>query len=99
MTSLEYLNEKLCDAIYLLTVGEGDARSRLAQIIPKIMFHSEKSFPSDLQADFHWTQTTMKRGIGTTYPNIPPPSVLTGITNKTASKVIKKILFIQNIID
>jgi hypothetical protein len=36
MTSLNCVNSKLSDAIYILTVEEGDARSRLARAVPKI---------------------------------------------------------------
>ena len=99
MTSLHYINSKLSDAIAVLTVDEGDARTRLAKVIPKIRFLSTSSFPAELQKDFDWVQSTIRRGIGVTAPGWPPPAKLTGITNATASKVIQKIVDIQYKID
>jgi hypothetical protein len=99
MTSLHYINSKLLDAIYILTIDEGDARTRLAKVLPKIKFLSTSSFPLELQKDFDWVRSTMQRGIGVTAPGWPPPDKLTGITNATASKVIQKIVDIQYKID
>jgi hypothetical protein len=99
MTSLIYLNSKLTDAIYILTVDAGDARTRLAKILPKITILSTSSFPIELQKDFDWVKLTIKRGAGETPSGFPPPYKLTGITNPTASKVIKKILDIQEKIE
>ncbi len=49
MTSLHYINSKLSDAIGILTVDEGDARTRLAKALPKIRILSTSSFPVELQ--------------------------------------------------
>jgi hypothetical protein len=99
MTSLHYINSKLLDAIYILTIDEGDARTRLAKVLPKIKLLSTSSFPLELQNDFDWVKSTMQRGIGVTAPGWPPPDKLTGITNATASKVIQKIVDIQYKVD
>jgi hypothetical protein len=99
MSSLQYINSKLSDAIYLLTIGEGDARTRLARVIPKIKVLSTSSFPPELQKDFEWVKSKIEKGIGFNPPNFPPPDKLSGITNATASKVIKKLLDIQEVID
>lgn len=95
MSSLEYINSKLSDALYTLTVDEGDARTRLARVIPQIMHLSSSSFPEQLQQDFDWVQSTIQRGIGSNLPGFPPPNKLTGITIPIASKVIKKLVDIQ----
>lgn len=99
MASLVYINSKLVDAIYILTTDEGDARTRLARVLPKITILSSSSFPPELQKDFDWVKSTIKRGAGQTPPGYPPPYKLTGITNPTASKVIKKLLDIQEKIE
>ena len=96
MSSLEYINSKLSDALYTLTIDEGDARTRLARVLPKIMHLSSSSFPEELQKDFDWVQSTIQRGIGSNRPGFPPPNKLTGITNPTASKVIIKLVYIQD---
>ena len=95
MSSLQYINSKLSDAIYILTVDEGDARTRLARVLPKIKVLSTSSFPADLQKDFEWIKSKIEKGIGYHPPDFPPRHKLTGITNATASKVIKKLLEIQ----
>ena len=96
---LQYINEKLSDAIYTLTVHEGDARTRLACVSEKIQLLPGSSFPPNLQKDFLWVQETIKKGIGDRPINFPKPSKLHGIKNSTARKVIEKILFIQDVID
>lgn len=99
MSSLGYINSKLSDAIYILTTHKGDARTRLAQVIPKVSHLSTSSFPVELQSDFEWVIEQIEKGIGVIPPDLPPsppPSKLTGITNDTASKVIIKLVFIQD---
>jgi hypothetical protein len=44
-------------------------------------------------------KSTLRRCAGETPSGFPPPYKLTGITNPTASKVIKKILDIQEKIE
>jgi hypothetical protein len=95
MSSLEYINSKLSDALYILTTDEGDACTRLARVRPKIKVLSTSSFPMELQKDFGWVKSTIQRGIGVNPPGFPRPHKLTGITNPTASKVIKKLIDIQ----
>jgi hypothetical protein len=95
MSSLEYVNSKLSDALYTLTIDEGDARTRLAKVLPKILHLSTSSFPEELQKDFDWVHSTIQRGIGSNLPGFPTPNKLTGITNTTASKVIIKLAYIQ----
>jgi hypothetical protein len=99
VTSLRYINSKLSDAITVLTSDEGDARARLAKVLPKIRVLSISSFPTELQKDFDWVKSTIQRGVGITAPGWPPPDKLTGITNATASKVIQKIVDIQERIE
>lgn len=99
MSSLQYINSKLSDAIYTLTVDEGDARTRLARILPEIKILSASSFPPDLQEDFEWVKSTIQRGVGFSPPDFPPPHKLTSIRNSTASKVIKRIVYIQDKIE
>jgi hypothetical protein len=99
MSSLQYINSKLSDALYILTVDEGDARTRLARVLPKIKVLSTSSFPAELQKDFEWVKSKIEKGIGFHLPDSPPPYKLTGITNATASKVIKKLLEIQEVIE
>jgi hypothetical protein len=99
MTSIQYLNEKISDALYILTVDEGDSRTRLAKVIPKLIHLSVSSFPIEVQQDYEWILITLNRGIGIHYEGFPPTNKLTGITNKTASKVIVKLIFIQDKLD
>ncbi len=96
MASLIYLSSKLSDAIYTLTVHEGDARTRLARVLPKLSILPVSSFPVKLREDFKWVRETIERGIGTRFPDTPPPSKLTGIQNRTARKVIEKIIYIHD---
>lgn len=99
MPSLQYINEKLSDAIFILTTHEGDARTRLAQILPKLILLTPSSFPNELQEDVKWIKSKIEQGIAYRNnlidKNIPPPSKLIGIRNSTASKVIKKLLYVQ----
>ena len=95
---LRYINAKLCDAIYILTVDGGDARTRLAKTMPIILRLPTASFPLELQKDFDWVKDTINKGIGVYFPEFPVQK-LSRIQNRTASKVIKKILYIQDKID
>ena len=95
---LSYINAKLCDAIYILAVDEGDARTRLAKTMPIILRLPTASFPEELQDEFDWVKNTINRGVGVYFPEFPVQK-LSRIQNRTASKVIKKILFIQDQID
>ena len=99
MSSLQYLNSKLSDAIYFLTIGEGDARTRLAKVVPKINILSTSSFPAQLQKDFEWVKSKIEKGTGFHPQDFPPADKLTGITNATASNVIKKLVDIQAAIE
>jgi hypothetical protein len=97
MSSLQYINSKLSDAIYILTIHPGDARARLSQVIPKIQILSTSSFPHELQKDVDWVKSTIQRGLGVQIEGVP--TGLTRITNSTASKVIAKIVYIQDKIE
>ena len=44
MPSLQYINEKLSDAIYTLTIHEGDARKRVASVPPILKKIKSKHF-------------------------------------------------------
>ena len=99
MSSLHYLNEKLSDAIYTLTVHEGDACTRLARVLPKLKILTITSFPKDLQKDFIYTKEIIDKGLKhyniNNSPNYPLPAKLTGIRNSTARKAIEKLVKIQ----
>ena len=95
MASLHYLNSKLSDALYILTVHEGDACTRLARVLPKLKILSLSSFPKDLRDDFQWVQSMIKKGNKNPFSNVLPAK-LTGIQNRTARKVIEKLVFIQD---
>ncbi|MCD4720033.1 MAG: hypothetical protein K8S13_09265 [Desulfobacula sp.] len=98
MPKLHYINSKLYDAINILTTHEGDARTRLAKILPKVQRLPIKNFPQELQDDFMWVKDMLDKGNKNPISNVLPAK-LTGIQNKTASKVIRKIIFIQNQVD
>ena len=100
MSSLNYINSKLYDAVYLLTIHEGDARTRLARAIPKLKILFPDEFPEDLRDDFRWVLKMIDKGLSYR-KNIkgkdwPSPSKLKSISNSTASNVIKKIVYIQS---
>ena len=59
MARPNYINSKLLDAIIALTMCVGDAKTRIAKIIPKIKILSVSSFPIELQDDFNWVKTTV----------------------------------------
>ena len=97
MSSLQYLNEKLSDAIYILTVHEGDACTRLARAWHKLLILSPSSFPKELQKDYVWVKSMIKKGLKykSRQSDSPLPNKLTGIQNRTARKIIEKIVYIQ----
>lgn len=95
MASLHYLNSKISDALYILTVHEGDACTRLARVLPKLRILSPASFPENIRDDFQWVQHMLNKGYKNPIPNVLPAK-LTGIQNRTARKVIEKLIFIQD---
>jgi hypothetical protein len=98
MVSKIYLNAKLSEAIYILTTHEGDARLRLRSVIPKLKFLTPSNVPRDLKKDVIWINETIRRGLGRHYKDSPSP-MLSNINNATASKVIARIVKIQDRID
>ena len=96
MASLQYINSKLSDAVYQLTVHEGDARTRLAKVLPKIIILPVSSFPQNLQKECEWIRQVIQRGIGCHSPDVTPPHKVTGIKTATYRKVIEKLFFIQD---
>ena len=60
MPSLQYINSKLSDVIYTLTIHEGDARKRIVAALPNLKKLNPNTFPSDPK----WGQdpTTHKMG-------------------------------------
>lgn len=98
MVSLQYINSELSDAIYVLTVHEGNACTRLAKILPSLKRLSVSSFPEELQSEYVWIKETLQKG-NKVHISGTLPHKLTGIRNSTARKVIEKIVFIQRKID
>ncbi len=99
MSSLQYINSKLSDAIYILTVHEGDARRRLMEAYPKLKILNPKSFPSGLAKDYSWVLETIERGRTKAKIEGVREIFLPHIHNSTASKVIAKIVKIQYEVD
>ena len=95
MPSLQYINSKLSDAIYTLTIHEGDARKRIAAVLPKLKILNPNTFPSNLVKDYKWVMETIERGRSKALRNMPDYT-LPHIKNSTASKVIAKIVKIQD---
>jgi len=95
MPSLQYINEKLSDAIYSLTIHEGDARKRVASVLPILKKLNPNTFPSNLVKEYRWVMETIVRGRSKVLREMPDYT-LPHIKNSTASKVIVKILKIQD---
>ncbi len=95
MPSLQYINSKLSDAIYTLTIHEGDAKKRVAAVLPKLKVLNPKTFPSNLVEDYSWVMETIERGRSKGLHNMPDYT-LPHIRNSTASKIIARIVKIQN---
>ena len=95
MASLQYINSKLSDTIYILTIHEGDACTRLAKVLHNLKRLSVSSFPEELQSEYKWVKDTLQKGNKINISGVMPHK-LTGIQNRTASKVIEKIVFIQD---
>jgi len=95
MPSLQYINSKLSDAIYTLTTHEGDARKRIAAVLPKLKTLNPNTFPSNLVKDYKWIMETIERGRSKVLREMPDYN-LPHIHNSTATKVIKKIIKIQD---
>jgi hypothetical protein len=94
MPSLQYINSKLSDAVYTLTTHEGDAKRRIAAILPKLLVLNPDTFPKHLIKEYRWVMDTIERG-RSKYMREMPDYSLPHIHNSTASKIIKKILRIQ----
>jgi hypothetical protein len=62
MPSLQYINSRLSDAIYTLTIHEGDVRKRIAAVLPKLKILNPNTFPSNLVKDYTWVMETIERG-------------------------------------
>ena len=95
MPSLQYINSKLSDAIYILTTHSGDARKRLAAALPNLKKLNPDSFPATLIKDYKWVRDTIERGRTKVKLGFPDHD-LPNIHNSTASKVIMKIVDIQD---
>lgn len=95
MSSLQYINSKLSDAICTLTTHKGDARRRIAAVLPKLKVLNPENFPPNLKKDFKWAMETIERGRSKVLRD-RPDYTLPHIHNSTASKVIKKIVKIQD---
>jgi hypothetical protein len=94
MSSLQYINSKLSDAIYTLTTHEGDARRRIAAVLSKLKVLNPDNLPHNLKKDFNWVMETIEKGRSKVLRD-RPDYTLPHIHNSTASKVIKKIVSIQ----
>jgi len=95
MPSLQYINSKLSDTIYILTTHPGDARKRLAASLPKLKKLNPNTFPERLRKEYKWVRETIERGRSKVKLGFPDHN-LPHIHNSTASKVIMKIIDIQD---
>lgn len=94
MSSFQYINEKLSDAVYMLATGPGDVRARLFTALPKILVLSSAELPPDLKNDLDWIQKKL------TEKNEGPYGYNRGRTlrrmqNITGSKIAKRIVDLQ----
>ena len=94
MPSLQYINSKLSDVIYTLTIHEGDARKRIAAALPNLKTLNPNTFPSSLAKEYKWVMETIETGRSKVMRGMRDDN-LPHIQNSTASKVIKKIMKIQ----
>ena len=95
MHSLNYINAKMYNAVYIFATDEGDARRRLAAAIPYLQMIPPELLPEKYQKDFRWAMETIERG-RSKYRNGRADYTLPHIKNGTASKVLKIIVNIQD---
>jgi hypothetical protein len=92
--SLRYLNEKLSDAIYILTTGPGDVRSRLYSALPKLLILSGFCLPSELECDLKWIQQKLTERNKHEYGYDDGRS-LRLMRNSTGTKIAERIVRLQ----
>ncbi len=92
---MQYINTHLSEAIYTLTIHEGDARKRLAAVLRSLKKISLASLPQNLVKEYKWVMGTIERGRSKVFPRTMPDYNLPHIRNSTASKVIEKIVKIK----
>ena len=82
-----YFKQKMSDIILTLTIHEGDARTRLATVYPKLFVLPTNVLPKHLQQKFDKVMQKLKIGCATNVPGTRVAKVR-GIRNSTASKMI-----------
>lgn len=95
-----YMLEKLTDVVMILVTGEGDARSRLRESIPRIQCVSPGMLPTgDIRERFNWAIAALKKFHNpeeyakrpSNSPETIFDSTLTRIKNRTAAKIIGEL--------
>lgn len=86
-----YFRTKMSDVILTLTIHEGDARTRLANVFPKLLVLPTNVLPDHLQRKFDEVMRKLKIGCATSVPGTSVAKV-GGIKNSTASKMISDLV-------
>lgn len=88
---MNYAREKLGQAIYELTVGEGDIKSRLRKAFRCMIALSEKDFPQKLRKDWQSIKNRLtkreSRYKGTQFDEGSFEATIFGMHKKTAVKI------------
>jgi hypothetical protein len=87
----KYFKHKLGEIIITLTTHEGDARTRLCAVYPKILLLPDGVLPQELQREFDELKGKLIDGCKTNEPGLRAAKVR-GISNSTASKMILTLL-------
>ena len=98
MLNLHYANQKLCDAIYIFTTHEGDARKRIAAALGKLKVVRSHMLPEPLAKSYEQVMSKIEKGRSKVLRNMPDYT-LPHIHNSTASKLIVEIVRIQYELD
>ena len=78
-----------------LTIHEGDARKRVAAVLPNLKKLNPNTFPKHLKKEYKWVIETIERGRSKVKFGMPDYN-LPHIRNSTASKVIQAIIRVQD---
>ena len=93
---MSYANEKLGLAIYELTIGEGDIKSRLRTAFRHMSALSEKDFPEELIKDWKSIKNRLTKREsdykGTQYDEGSFKATIFGMHKKTAAKIAADIV-------
>jgi hypothetical protein len=96
----QYACEKLSLAIYELTVGEGDVRSRLRKASKYLSAIFENDFPPEFREDWIWIQTQLtkrrSKWEGTEYDEGSFNATIHGMRNSTGSEIAKRMVELES---